>query len=49
MSPSEDEEDQSDIKVDESQMDRTCDFGCDLRFSSEEEFFIHVTDYHNSF
>ena len=28
---------------------RKCEFGCDERFSTEEEFFIHITDYHNNF
>ena len=27
---------------------RKCDFGCDERFSTEDEFFIHITDYHNN-
>ena len=28
---------------------RKCVFGCDERFSTEDEFFIHITDYHNDF
>ena len=28
---------------------RNCDFGCDVTFASEEDFYIHITDYHNNF
>ena len=30
-------------------LQRECDFGCGERFSTVEEFFIHITDYHNNF